>query len=219
MRNKITLLILLLGLCLPISAQIYTDDYDLVEIKENVTHAGPKYGMIYGVMAGVNVPVMSDKQNVVDIDNTAGYQVGIMWGIDMGALEIVPEIWYQHSKSKVYHNNYDSEGDLVSNSIEMPIVVAMNFAKIMRFNLGPSFSLMSNAEYRPIDSNAGVSDFGQIKSTVGYVVGLSATITERFIIDARYTGRFVSVDSEWHSGASEHEYRYYNYSFNIGYRF
>ncbi len=219
MRIKITLLALFMGLCLPISAQIYSDDYNIHEIKDNITLKGPKYGMIYGVMAGVNIPVMSDKQDLVDVTSTTGYQFGMMWGVDMGILEIVPEIWYQHNKSNIYHNYYESEGELVNSSIEMPIILAVSFADYFRFNIGPSFSLMSSSEYRPLDPNDSVEDFGPIKSTVGYVLGFSATVKERFVIDARYTGRFVSVDSEWHSGASEHEYRFYNYSFNIGYRF
>ncbi|MFR9628128.1 MAG: outer membrane beta-barrel protein [Rikenellaceae bacterium] len=212
---KITLLALLLGLCLPISAQIYAEDYIL---EKNNVPAGQRLQMIYGVMAGVNVPVMSDKQDIVDISNTAGYQIGMMWGLDFGGLEVVPEIWYQHSKANISHSNRDEGGELVSRSVEVPIIMAMSLGDIIRFNVGPSFSVMNENDYQK-DGDDDVEEFGRMKSGAGYVAGISATISERFIVDFRYSGRFVSLDSEWYRGTSEHSYRYYNFSFNVGYRF
>lgn len=215
MKIKFALLALLLGVCVSASAQIYKEDYI---INKDNSLKEPKVNMIYGLMAGVNVPVMSDKNDVVEIDNTAGYQLGMMWGVDMGALEIVPEIWYQHNKSNIYHSTYKEEGHLISNGIEVPIIFAMSFGDIVRLNLGPSFSLMSDAKYRSVDGDE-EEDFGRYKSTAGYVVGVSVTLSKRFIFDARYSGRFVSTESTWHSASSEHDYRFYSYSFNLGYRF
>ncbi len=214
MKIKITLLALLLGVCFSASAQIYSEDYI---INRGGVHDS-KVNSVFGVVAGVNMPVMSDKQDIVDITNTAGYQFGMMWGLDMGALEIVPEIWYQHSKSDMHHKDYDQAGQLINSGIEVPIIFAMNFFDGFRLNLGPSLSLVNNSKYRPADGGEDV-EFGRTKSTMGYVVGLSATFMKHFILDARYTGRFVSVESDWHNGYSEHDYRYYNYSFNVGYRF
>ncbi len=216
MKIKATLLALLMGFTLSASAQIYTEDY-IFDSSSTIT-VGPKAEMIYGVMAGAIIPVMSDKEDIVEFSNTVGYQVGMMWGVDLGGLEIIPEIWYQHNKANVDHTKYGEEGELITNGIEVPILFGMQFAKWGKFIVGPSLSLMSDTKYKSDDDDDYI-DFGRTKSTCGYVVGLSFNILENIILDARYSGRFVSMETDWHTGSSEHNYRYYNYSFNIGYRF
>lgn len=215
MKVKITLLALLLGFCLPLSAQIYAEDYI---IQKDIIAKSSRAQMIYGVMAGVTMPKLSDKQDALDISNATGFQLGMMWGVGLGALEIVPEIWYQHENTKLTEVCYDEKYSMVSNNIEVPILFVMRFADWFRFNIGPSFSLMNSTKIVADDDGDSI-DFGRTRSAAGYTVGLSATLSERYIIDLRYTGRFVSADTEWHTGANSYEYRYYNMAFSVGYRF
>ncbi len=216
MKIKITLLALLLGLCFPLSAQIYDEDY---VIEKNVSSIGSKIDMVYGVMAGVTIPRLSDKEGILDVENTAGYQIGMMWGVGLGALEIVPEIWYQHENTKLMQSGDDDVYEMVSSGIEVPIIFAMRFTDWLRFNVGPSFSLMNNSKLHFEDKDKEPVDFGRTRSAAGYVVGLSATISQNFILDVRYTGRFVSTGLDWYNGWTQYEYRYYNMAFNVGYRF
>lgn len=212
MIKKFALLLLLSGICLSTQAQIYTEDY----VKKSPGELyGPKSHMVYGVMAGVLVPRMSDKQNKLDINNVAGYHLGFMWGIDMGKLEIVPEFWYEHNKSDVTRTTSNDKGDLVTHSLEIPVVFAIELGPV-RLNFGPSFSLMSSSKFK--ESGKDDIDFGRTKSAAGYLCGASVLLKEHFILDLRYSGRFVS-SSEISVGGDEHEYRYYSYSFNVGYRF
>ncbi|MFI3305387.1 MAG: outer membrane beta-barrel protein [Rikenellaceae bacterium] len=213
MRLKLTFLLLMAALCTTTSAQHYKGDYVRgAQQSRNV----PNLRTFCGVMAGVTAPQLSEKVGDLKIDNNLGFNMGIMWGVDFGSIEIVPEIWYQHSKVEIHDNDTKSGGELSSNSIEMPIILALKVGAL-RLNLGPSFTLMSNNKI----NSARESDveFGEIKKMGGYVVGLSLTIINQIILDARYTGRFAARRSEWYDGGAELEYRYSTFGVNVGYRF
>ncbi len=199
-----------------LSAQQYKQDY---VISKGAPASATRTAMVYGVMGGVTLPRMTDKSEVIDITNTAGYSVGLMWGLDLGGLSIIPELWYQHDNTQVEHTSRNVEGDLITHSIEMPVVFGMKLGPI-RLNVGPSFSLMSSSKIR-VDGEEDV-DFGKFKSTAGYLVGLSSLLWDHVVLDLRYTGRFVTTSTPWYdtSGTDEaYEYRYYSFGFNIGYRF
>lgn len=215
MKLKFLLSAMVLATVTSLSAQQYSEDY---VIHKNAVDKDHQTQMIYGVMAGVSIPVMSDKQSVVDISNTAGYEIGMMWGVDLGGINIVPEIWYQHDKTDLKNNSNGVEGELVSHSIEVPILFGVEFGP-MRFNFGPSFSLMSNSKI--LVAGEEEADFGRVKSTAGYLFGLSAVLMEHLILDFRYTGRFVSTSNAWYEGydGTEHDYRYYSFGVNLGYKF
>ncbi|MFI3304074.1 MAG: hypothetical protein SNF68_01130 [Rikenellaceae bacterium] len=213
MRLKFIAAVILVVLCTSASAQLYKEDYVISKDRGGYK---PNMRTFCGVMAGVSVPILADKAKELEIENNVGYNIGMMWGMDFGSVEITPEIWYQHYKINVYDPDTTSGGDIINNSIEMPIIVALKFGNI-RFNFGPSLSLMSSSK---IDAKSDESiDFGNIKSTGGYIVGLSLTLIDHVIIDARYTGRFVSTKNEWYNGGGEHEYRYSSCGVNVGYRF
>ncbi len=209
MKLKITVLTLLCALCGSLSAQQYLGS-DLV------AHNLPKTRTFCGVMAGVTAPQLSERIGDLDINNNLGFNLGIMWGVDFGSVEITPEIWYQHNKLEIYDKATHSGGELTSNSIEMPVIVALKFG-MARFNFGPSFALMTSNK---LDSAREVSvEFGDTKSLGGYVVGMSVTFTNNIILDVRYTGRFSSKRSEWFEGGAPHEYRHSSFGANVGYRF
>ncbi len=212
MIRRISLLLLLVGLATSVSAQIYSEDY---VIDKRGGRGGSSVNMIYGVMVGVTAPMMTDKLDKVDISNKAGYQLGVVFGVDMGGLEIRPEIWWQYDKSDLEVLSSGEYGKLKSNSIEVPIIFGLGFGPI-NLNVGPSFSLMSDCTF---DDQGDTIELGSIKSTVGYVLGLDFRLFDNFVIDARYTGRFISSDSRWIGSLAEADFRSYSYSINVGYRF
>ncbi len=215
MNVKMLLLLPLLACVTSLSAQQYKEDY---VIDRSGSYGGSQTGMVYGVMAGINVPLMTDKMEKVDVGGTAGFAMGMMWGVNLGGLQIAPEIWYQHDKSSLEYSSKGIEGDLVSNSIEVPIVFGMKLGP-MRLNVGPSFSLMSDSTLQVAGDED--IDFGRTKSTAGYLVGLSTTLMDHLILDVRYTGRFVSVTNPWYTstGEDDPDYRYYSFGINVGYKF
>ncbi|MFI3259606.1 MAG: outer membrane beta-barrel protein [Rikenellaceae bacterium] len=222
MNLRVTLALLLTSLCLSASAeQTEQTEQSLPSINDDYViskrPAGQKIDMIYGVVAGLTLPKMSDRAKSLDITNTMGFAVGLKYGVDLGGLEIVPEVWYQHDRTSIYNKDKGYFGDLYSNSIEVPILFSMELFKNFSVNVGPSFSLMSNSKIESDDIDD--VDFGRVKSTVGYLFGFSYTFFEHYIVDLRYTGRFVSSDVEWFKGDESYDYRYYSFGVNIGYRF
>ncbi len=215
MRLRLTILTLLLAVTSSaVVAQQYAEDY----VISKGTKQSRQVDMIYGVMTGVILPKLSDKQDKLSIDNKAGYGIGMMWGVDLGGLEIVPEFWYTHSNTTLNVVGESDSYDLVGHSIEVPIVFSIPFAESgLRFNVGPTFALMSNTKLK--EAGEEDIDFGRTKSTAGYLIGLSLTLYERLILDCRFTGRYVSTDTQWYNSDESYSYRYYDFAVNVGYRF
>ncbi len=214
MKLKYIITAIMLVAVTAVSAQRYAEDF--------VIHKGAKQSnhvdMVYGVMAGVILPKLSDKQDKLAIDNKAGYGIGMMWGVDFGGVELVPEFWYAHSNTTLNVIGESKSYDLVSHSIEVPVIFALPIAESgLRFNVGPTFALMSNSKLECEGEEE--IDFGRTKSTAGYLIGLSLTLYERLILDCRFTGRYVSTEKEWHNSGESYDYRYYDFAINVGYRF
>lgn len=211
MRIKITLFVFLIACVSPVFAQRYAEDYVINRGAKPNRHVE----MIYGVAAGTAFPKMSDKQDLIDINNKAGYEFGMMWGVKLGGLEVVPEIWYSHANTDLRIKSTDETYYLVSHDIEMPIIFAIPVS-FLRFNVGPTFSLMNQSHIEVAGESI---DFGRTKSTAGYLIGVSALIREHFIVDFRFTGRFVSNSQEWFEEQTHYDYRYYSFGLHAGYRF
>lgn len=217
--KKITLALTLALAPLAASAQHYSQDY--VDVKQGGVHHHNPIKMVYGAMVGIDIPDMADRSGVNDISNSVGARVGMMWGVDLGGVELVPELWYIHNKADITNNNSGLTGQLVSNSIEVPILFAIPFADIVRFNVGPSFSLMSEGQLT-VDGYDDTLEFGRMKSTCGYTIGLSGLVWQHMIIDARFTGRFATTSNMSFNdieAVEQHDYRYFSFAVNIGYRF
>ncbi len=214
--RKILFTLIVIASCSPLWAQHYTEDY-VIDARMKGSRTSD-LGMVYGLMVGANIPLLTDKIDVADVSQAAGFQIGARWGVDLGGLEIVPEIWYMHDKMHVESKSTNSTGDLVTNSLEFPIVFGIGLGQYVRFDVGPSFSLMSNNKYYD-DDGSDVEDFGSFKSTFGYLIGFSTTIAEHYVVDLRYSGRFVSTELAHPHGGEESDYRYYNICINFGYRF
>ncbi len=208
MKRLLTAMLLMCATTL--SAQQYKQDY---VISKGAPASATRTAMVYGVMGGVTLPRMTDKSEVIDITHTAGYSVGLMWGLDLGSVEFVPEIWYRHSNSDLEASGDDYS--LKNNTLEVPLLCALKMG-CLRLNFGPSFSLLSNGT---LERGNKSYEFGRVRSTVGYVVGLSAVLVEHVVLDVRYNGHFVPLDVAWYSGDDLYTYSYRSVGFNVGYRF
>ncbi len=217
MRLKYIITALLLAAVTTLSAQQYSEDYIIKKSPKQSSNIE----MVYGVLAGVVLPKLSDKQDKLSISNKAGYGFAMMWGVDLGTIEVVPEIWYTHSNTDLAVINTTDRYELVSNTIEIPVIFSLPIAESgLRFNVGPTFALMSNSKLTDTsDPTAEQIDFGRTKSTAGYLIGMSLTLFERLILDCRFTGRYVSTEKPWHTGSESYDYRYYDFAVNVGYRF
>lgn len=217
MRLKIFFTSLLIGVALSATAQRHPEDF--VIQRSNYNHRS--VNMIYGIMAGVSIPELAVEGDYLDINNSAGFQIGMMWGVDMGDIEVVPEIWYQYSKASISESSALDAGEITINSVEVPILLAFDIAGSgLRINVGPSLSLMSSCEYVSDDGKDSY-DLGRIRATAGYLVGVSMTLQNNIIFDLRYTGRFGGVTnaSAWGKESEDYKYEFYNLGLSVGYRF
>ncbi len=173
--------------------------------------------MIYGVMAGVNVPKLTEKDGLMDISNRLGFGFGMMWGVDFGRVELVPEIWYTRTNVDMMVVGSSESYSMGCNNIEVPILVAIPFGAI-RLNFGPTLSLVNNSTLQEVDGDESI-DFGRTRSTVGYLVGASCTFNNNMIIDLRLSGGLKAVEMEWYKGNKSYNYNFFSCGLNVGYRF
>ncbi|MFI3282759.1 MAG: outer membrane beta-barrel protein [Rikenellaceae bacterium] len=174
--------------------------------------------MVYGVAAGVTIPNLVIEGNGADVSNNVGFKAGIMWGADFGNIEIVPELWYSTFTIDFTKDNAGLKGaELKNSSIDFPIMVGFDITSNLKLHVGPSFSLMCNNDLTL--KNGDMYEFGSIKSSVGYVAGLSYNIISNFVIDLRYSGRFTSNSNEFESSYDAYKIRMSTIDITAGFRF
>ncbi len=197
-----------------VSAQQYKEDY---KIDKGRSRSKSDVNMIYGIAAGYMLPYI-DVEGGVDASSKKGYRYGIMWGIDLGRIEIVPELWYSEFSADFDGDDKLGKTSLKNKSIEVPIIFSIDLPlSRLRLNVGPSFSLMCDNDLT--SNNGSKTEFGRIKSGTGYVVGVSSTYFGHLLLDMRFTGRFGSSTNEWPTGSSEYNIKCYDLSMSIGYKF
>ncbi len=170
--------------------------------------------MVFGLGAGAVFPIMSVRGGDVDMSSKAGYKLGMMFGVDFGGIEIVPELWYSGCGMSVKVGD-DPKLDISNRSLDMPIMVGIRLAKPLRLNLGPTFALMCNNKVTEEDGSE--TEFGSVKSSVGYVIGFSYDIVSGLFLDFRYGGRFAARSNEW----SKEPFDVWTYTLDLtaGFRF
>ncbi len=175
--------------------------------------------MITTLSVGASMPTYSEKGGSLDITNSFGWGAGFSWGVDLGAVEILPEIWFRQSYYDLYNSGVKESYDVVANTIEVPIIGAIKIGAL-RLNLGPVLSLMDNNNGTSTNGKSSV-ELGRTRSAAGYLVGLSGVIASHIVVDLRFVGSFASVDGVWYDSKYEayYKYSYRSFNLNVGYRF
>ncbi len=176
---------------------------------------GPKVSMVYGVLAGVGLPRISETTDQLTISNGMGFHAGAMMGVKLKSIEFMSELWYNYNRATLDSADGSLKGRLGTKSVEMPLLVQIPVASIFRINFGPVLTLMCNSSLS--NSSGKDVEFGRIRSTAGWVIGGSATIWGNIILDARFNGYFKSHGVM--QDGSEYIFSQQCISFNIGYRF
>ncbi|MFI3278090.1 MAG: hypothetical protein SNH13_01345 [Rikenellaceae bacterium] len=216
MKIKI-LLISLLSLCvMGASAQRNKEDYKIDKSAKSRSSKS-NLDMIYGVSVGYMIPYI-DIDGGIDTSIKKGYKYGIMWGIDLGLIEIVPELWYSNFEVDLDGSGSISGMTLKNKSIEIPIIFSLDLPlSRTRLNVGPSFSVMCDNDL--VSKSGTKTEFGRIKNNIGYVVGVSSTFFGHILVDTRFTGRFGSSTNELPTGSSQYNIKCYDLSLSVGYKF
>lgn len=112
----------------------------------------------------------------------AALQMSYIWQ-ERCALQL--EIGYLHNKIEAGAES--NRLDVKSNVLEIPLLFSYRGLGRMRFNVGPQFSLGGTARYQlPTEK----IEFGRLRSTVGYVLGVGVDLSRHLLLEARYTGNF-----------------------------
>lgn len=112
----------------------------------------------------------------------AALQMSYIWQ-ESYALQMEIGYLYNKIEAGVESNRLDVK----SNVLEIPVLFSYRGLGRMRLNLGPQFSLGGTARYQLPSEKI---EFGRLRSTVGYVVGLGVDISDHLLLEARYTGSF-----------------------------
>ncbi|MFI3301574.1 MAG: outer membrane beta-barrel protein [Rikenellaceae bacterium] len=174
--------------------------------------------VMYGVAAGVTIPSVSIEGNNASVSATPGVKIGMMWGVDFGRVNITPELWYSSFKINFDKDSAGLQGAQLKNkSLDMPIVIGVDLTRRLKFEIMPTLSLMCNDELTLQDGDS--AEFGNIKSSVGYGVGLSYNFVSKYFISGRYTGQFTKSNQEFYSGYDPYEIKISTIDITIGVRF
>lgn len=149
----------------------------------------PRLRVEWGLVGGINIPNFSTNMDEFGIKNKLGWQVGITTALNFGSFAVEPQILFVRQGLKVRPDGGVGEVNLRSNSIDVPILFSLRMLKPMRFYLGPVFTVMNDCK----NKNGGdLLDFGRVRPTVSYAVGLGFVVNQHMLVDLRYNGQFRS---------------------------
>ncbi|MFI3285229.1 MAG: outer membrane beta-barrel protein [Rikenellaceae bacterium] len=176
----------------------------------------------YGVKAGANISTVGTSE-ALKARSEYGYQAGISVGAEVPILGVGVEaegLWVNNKMTFI--NEDGNKGDVISNSIEIPIMASIPVFPIIpiRVKVGPSFMLYNKAEANY--TNGTKEDLDAVKSSIGYTIGLGLNIV-KLTFDVRFNGQFKSstpFNSFFGENVpSKYDVRANTFSASVGYRF
>lgn len=170
----------------------------------------------WGVMAGVNVPDYKTSMEMTDIRNKLGWQAGIVTSLKFGWVSLDPQIFYVRQGLRIRPEG-ESELNLKSNSIDVPVLVAFRPIRVVRIFAGPVFTVVNSCKQKVGQDRV---DFGRIRPTLSYSVGAGVAVFKHLTVDLRYNGQFkAKTDVVLPDGRGLDKLRTYNVALNVGYLF
>lgn len=177
---------------------------------------GPRTRVEWGVLGGVNVPDYTTSDDYGSIKNKLGWQLGIMTAVKVGIMAIEPQILYVRQGLRI--RTADGESlNLRSNSIDVPVLASLRLLHPVRIYTGPVFTVMNDCKQK---SGGDLLDFGRIRPTMSYTVGVGVVLVRHLLVDLRYNGQFRSKhDVVLPDGSKLDKLRTYNVALSVGYIF
>ena len=149
----------------------------------------------WGVVAGVHHPLarFSMGDSSAKLKAQTGFTAGVHMGLRIvGVLGIQPEILYSYNKIALTDEAQKFKTDIKCNTLQVPVLLSLK-AGLVRFNVGPVFTLMDNPTYA--DRKGEKVMFGRLYPTVSYSAGVSVSLFKRLLIDARVGGGFKAMEN------------------------
>lgn len=174
---------------------------------------GPKVGIDWGIIGGVNIVDFSTSDSHSSIKNKLGWQLGVTTSVNLLFFAIQPEIFYVR-QGLVLKDANGNNHNIRSNSVEVPVLFSLRLLSPLRLNIGPVFNVMNDNK---IKSGGDLLAVGRLKPSVSYVVGVGLGLGN-LLIDVRYNGQFKSK-SNFSIGDVNYDMGSYNVAINLGYLF
>ena len=165
--------------------------------------ASTAYGQFFTI--GPKIGISSSSIKVKDVESIAsgnssvGFHAGLFSRITIAGFYVQPELTFTSAGGEIKYSdsgngNLDQITELTYNKLDVPVMLGMRFAKFLRINAGPSFSLILSEDAR----NKGTVD--EVKSnyknaTVGYQAGVGLDIG-KITLDLRYEGGLSKLGDE-----------------------
>ena len=182
MRSWCKIAILFLAaLCLT-QASVAQSRYTLMQRQSKRMEMGLSVGASFMDVSATEGVVLSPKVGV-----RGALSMSLEWQ-ESYALQL--ELGYVHNKVEAERGA--TLYDVKANVMEIPILFSYRGLGIVRFNVGPVLSLSSAGRY---SNGRERVEFGNVRSTLGYVAGVGVELTPKLLVDARLTGNFGRTDN------------------------
>ncbi len=154
---------------------------------------GPKVGISSSSIK------LDDVQEVASGDASVGFHAGLFSRITIAGFYVQPELTFTSTGGEVKYTdnaggNLDQVAELNYNKLDLPILAGMRFAKLLRVNAGPAFSLILSEDARSKGTVDEVKSNYQ-NATVGFQAGVGLDIG-KLTFDVRYEGGLSNLSDE-----------------------
>jgi hypothetical protein len=155
----------------------------------------PGFRTEFGVVAGVNYLNtkfdMGDSTAALKVE--PGFTAGVHLGLRLASIfGIEPQVLYSYNKIALNDEKQNFTTDIKCNTVQVPVMFSFKLA-ILKFNIGPVFTVMDNPTY--LDRKSEKVMFGTLHPTISYAAGVSVTLLRHLMIDARVSSGFKSVEN------------------------
>ena len=136
----------------------------------------------FGIKAGVDYQSNSLKSSLTELDikSNSGWFAGVQGELMWGSFGIRPELVYSHNKFDIE----GADGELKLNKLDLPLLLQLQFLKVLAIHAGPTFTLMTST-----NGATGGTEWSLKRPKVGYAVGAEVRVW-KLAISARYNGTF-----------------------------
>ncbi len=170
-----------------------------------------KGGMEWGLRAGANLPKYSTPDGRISVENQIGWHAGMEIKYNFGAFAIGPEVVYMRH-ALVIHNNLERDSKRIKmHSVDIPLLFSLRAWHPMRIDMGPVFTVMNNCQYTEGDQRM---QFGPLRPTVSFTIGVGVEIGRHFFADLRYNGQFRPKEC-FYPMATEYRFKMKSHSFSL----
>ena len=150
--------------------------------------------------------------------STIGFHAGAFTRFSVLGLYLQPELLFTQAGGEIEirdsaTDNFDQIQELTYNKIDVPIMLGFRMGSVLRFNAGPSFSLILGQDARTEGTNEEVRNRYE-DSTVGYQIGGGLDIG-KLVLDIRYEGSLSKLGDSVQLGGRRFDTDYRNNQFSV----